>query len=358
VAFKYEKLPKFCYTCGIIKHGRQGCAKPGIRAKAGDEEEQQYGPWLRVPFPPRRVTSGELQYGRNRIEGEPGGSQDNRDTETGSANTILTIRSPATGGWTGVSSPRNPNSMRKVSISEGKQGSRDEVNAGDTSMIYGRELRELEEEIMGKANEALYGKNVLPNVETGDINKDEGSSGPKKENKTRYVGCWDSSLGRMRYENIDESSCDILLERDPRDNTYHPCVVPRTQEDGQAVFHSKAVKPSHTEKSKEVDIWTPKVQENLEGTESTPNPLTAKGKIRKSPGLVANWKKRARQGLSSVVVTVKKKGEDGKRKQVEEVGDALDGADSQPKKGRKADTLHSGLIYEPVVSVEQPRPAQ
>jgi hypothetical protein len=77
-------------------------------------------------------------------------------------------------------------------------------------MIYGRELRELEEEIMGKANE-----NMLPNVETGDINKDEGSSRPKKENKTTYVGCWDSSLGRMRYENIDEISCDICWKGIP-----------------------------------------------------------------------------------------------------------------------------------------------
>jgi hypothetical protein len=47
-------------------------------------------------------------------------------------------------------------------------------------------------------------------------------------------------------------------------------------------------------KSKEVDTGTPKVQENLEGTESTPNPLIAKGKIWKSPGSVTNWKKRAR----------------------------------------------------------------
>lgn len=72
-------------------------------------------------------------------------------------------------------------------------------------MIYRWESRELDEEIIGKVNEPLYGKNLLPNVETGAINKAEGNNGPKKENKTRYVGCWDSSLGHMRYENIDES---------------------------------------------------------------------------------------------------------------------------------------------------------
>jgi hypothetical protein len=29
VAFRYEKLPKFYFDCGIIKHDHQGCHKPG-----------------------------------------------------------------------------------------------------------------------------------------------------------------------------------------------------------------------------------------------------------------------------------------------------------------------------------------
>lgn len=142
-----------------------------------------------------------------------------------------------------------------------------------------------------------------------------------------------------------------MLERDQKDNMYHPCVVPRTNEKGQAVFHFKVVNPNHVEKSLEVDIGAPKVQEILEGLESMPNPPTDKGKNWKSLGSVANWKKMARQGPSSDVVTVKKKGEDGKQKVDRE---AVDGADSQPKKSRKAGALHSGLIYEPAMVVEQP----
>jgi hypothetical protein len=40
VACKYEKLPKFCFTCGLIKHGRMGCERSGNRTKTGDAEEQ------------------------------------------------------------------------------------------------------------------------------------------------------------------------------------------------------------------------------------------------------------------------------------------------------------------------------
>jgi hypothetical protein len=30
IAFKYEKLQKFCYRCGIILHGQKGCSSEGV----------------------------------------------------------------------------------------------------------------------------------------------------------------------------------------------------------------------------------------------------------------------------------------------------------------------------------------
>lgn len=53
VAFKYEKLPKSCYHCGVIKHDRQGCVSPGTSRTPVKEEDQPYGNWLRVMFPIR-----------------------------------------------------------------------------------------------------------------------------------------------------------------------------------------------------------------------------------------------------------------------------------------------------------------
>jgi len=54
IAFKYEKLPKFCFKCGRIIHGKQGCLKAGNSKQLFAGENSQYGPWLKVSFPPKK----------------------------------------------------------------------------------------------------------------------------------------------------------------------------------------------------------------------------------------------------------------------------------------------------------------
>jgi hypothetical protein len=78
VAFKYEKLPKFCFSCGLIKHVRMGCERFGNRTKTRDPDEHQYGPWLRVQFPPRRGLGGENRFGSHRYKGHSGDEQNLR----------------------------------------------------------------------------------------------------------------------------------------------------------------------------------------------------------------------------------------------------------------------------------------
>ncbi|XP_059451234.1 uncharacterized protein LOC132182043 [Corylus avellana] len=42
IPFQYERLPKFCYSCGIISHDKRGCPqKSSLR-----QQDPQYGPWL------------------------------------------------------------------------------------------------------------------------------------------------------------------------------------------------------------------------------------------------------------------------------------------------------------------------
>uniref|UniRef100_A0A2N9HFR8 Reverse transcriptase domain-containing protein n=1 Tax=Fagus sylvatica TaxID=28930 RepID=A0A2N9HFR8_FAGSY len=57
IAFKYERLPNFCYWCGLLTHGDRECEK-WLRSKGSlRREDQQYGAWLRasVERPIRRV---------------------------------------------------------------------------------------------------------------------------------------------------------------------------------------------------------------------------------------------------------------------------------------------------------------
>jgi hypothetical protein len=57
VGFKFEHLPKFCYHCGVICHGVEGCLK---RSKLRNQEIDQFGPWLRANSPTRRIEKAHV----------------------------------------------------------------------------------------------------------------------------------------------------------------------------------------------------------------------------------------------------------------------------------------------------------
>jgi hypothetical protein len=57
ITFRYERIPRFCFRCGVIKHGVRGCVKPGGRMLPENENMQQFGSWLRVS-PPNRFGGG------------------------------------------------------------------------------------------------------------------------------------------------------------------------------------------------------------------------------------------------------------------------------------------------------------
>lgn len=60
IYFQYEKLPKFCFQCGLISHGKTGCMKKNIFRH--HDANPQYGPWMRVASPTRKA---DRNHGRN-----------------------------------------------------------------------------------------------------------------------------------------------------------------------------------------------------------------------------------------------------------------------------------------------------
>ena len=58
VSFKYEKLPNFCYWCGLITHCDKDCSFWLRHRDTLEASKQQYGAWLRAPpgLPYRRKT--------------------------------------------------------------------------------------------------------------------------------------------------------------------------------------------------------------------------------------------------------------------------------------------------------------
>ena len=57
VAFRYERLPNFCYWCGCLDHSEKDCDVGLRKGSINSTEERQYGPWLRASTerPPRKT---------------------------------------------------------------------------------------------------------------------------------------------------------------------------------------------------------------------------------------------------------------------------------------------------------------
>jgi hypothetical protein len=71
ISFQYERLPKFCFQCGVICHEPERCLKRSdLRNQVSST---QYGPWLRAPLPTRRSDrfQGGFRSKRGRTFPEP-----------------------------------------------------------------------------------------------------------------------------------------------------------------------------------------------------------------------------------------------------------------------------------------------
>ncbi|KAL6980764.1 hypothetical protein U1Q18_022402 [Sarracenia purpurea var. burkii] len=68
VNFEYERLPLFCYRCGIIGHNEKDCFESFTEVQKPMEREYQYDPWLRVNQPTERGAAVESRGARRAVE--------------------------------------------------------------------------------------------------------------------------------------------------------------------------------------------------------------------------------------------------------------------------------------------------
>ncbi|KAJ1384027.1 Zinc finger, CCHC-type [Sesbania bispinosa] len=61
VDFKYERLPQFCYKCGLVGHDEDSCKNPKSPNSTDLHGDKELGPCMRASFVGRIVTTGQSQ---------------------------------------------------------------------------------------------------------------------------------------------------------------------------------------------------------------------------------------------------------------------------------------------------------
>ena len=68
VHFKYERLPNFCYRCGLLEHDLKECPESVGRDKVEGRDDLQYRAWLRGE--PARRLGGEYSFANKKESGD------------------------------------------------------------------------------------------------------------------------------------------------------------------------------------------------------------------------------------------------------------------------------------------------
>jgi hypothetical protein len=256
VMFKYEKLPNFCYHCGVVRHSRRGCVAKSLRGEGSLSRDTPFGPWLRVPpvFRRWKGDSGSGGKGSSNLSSEPkvssaddglmaaemssGGSGDPQNSNCSPGQQDRRESGDKRPGSSGLSvlklDIREINSLQHSidPVTEGAFQKRKDCMAGsegvekEKTAILGCERIEAE-----ALNDSLMGETIFIPADEAPVNVQEmeqnslkgRGSGPP----SRYVGNWDSDLGRMKWQAMGDGLHEVQLQWDPKAASYFPSVVPK-----------------------------------------------------------------------------------------------------------------------------------
>ena len=139
VIFKYERLPNFCYRCGMLDHAIKECSEGPLVNEREEEGSFQYGAWLR----------GEpwKRYGGDTAQFSHGGGQVHRQRNT--ENAVVKVVEPKR--VVGAEQGQGQNGEQALSLSSVNHNASGEVfQSSDSQRELGSVLHEL-----GKVNGRL-----------------------------------------------------------------------------------------------------------------------------------------------------------------------------------------------------------
>jgi hypothetical protein len=383
IPFKYEKLPRFCFKCGVVKHGRLGCSKIGSRRTTG-EEEYPFGNWLRVSYAARRGVGSYTRFGKARADqdGEvrhptPGGSASSDGD--GVAGDGILCRDQ---GFPGLGKSQIPREgfLPTVTSSNPGTGMALKTNATfwekrkgieENNVQYGNFAVNAEGQLRGSgvSHCNVKGQEIWANkgMEIGKRKDGNGledqcdniqsnsstESNPdpqKKLQKAQYVGSWDSQMGKMVYHLMGEGGTVVQLAKDPNDNTYFPHVT----DDSGAWLSSDHTSLKDKANSSDVNPKSEKLS-TTKLLDPSSDPRSVVSRPASVKGKSGSWKKRARDCANTV--TILETHANG-REAGEAVVSASLGDHVATKKNRRSITLAPHEQKQQAVAGVQPRPEQ
>jgi hypothetical protein len=212
IPFRYEKIPRFCFKCGTIRHGDRGCVRPGGRRSQEKENEVQFGPWLRVTPPGNR--GGRGGGGRGRYGGFRGGSFPGKNfVNTGFSN----MSSPAHGenegseaeeqGEDSSEEPDGPSRSANGNLGP----SNDTILSKTGSGIPGWQKRKKTEEVNRGNNEAeiTEGESQGNQPAAEMLHNDKRGENQPNRGKSIYVGQWDTIKEKMVWQAMEKDPARV-----------------------------------------------------------------------------------------------------------------------------------------------------
>jgi hypothetical protein len=269
VKFKYEKLPNFCYHCGVVRHSRRDCAAKSLKGEGSLSRDTPFGPWLRVPPVFRRWKGDSGSGGKesSNLSSKPkvsnsdgglmaaemssGGSGDSQNSNPSPGQQdrreSLENRSGSSGSSVMKLDLREINSLQHLidPVTDGALQKRKDRMADSEGVEKEKtEYKGCGREEAGALNDLLMGGTVILPSDDASVKFQETGQEPLKGHgggpPSRYVGNWDSELGRMKWQAMGDGLHEVQLQWDPKAASYFPSVVPKSskQEATRKPFNS------------------------------------------------------------------------------------------------------------------------